>query len=170
MQPPAPILTLKLRARLSIHCLNPQCPALQVNVIGDGEFAPGTYITSDFGTPARITTPNVKSPDCDSIFHIVDEFLVGWPPSALALAPLSPLVAWPLSMPACLPALLCHAGLLRLPCPEYLLPAMSHLTGTAPTHSHPPISPAWCYSGVTVLCSAVQLANATGPALGISWA
>ncbi len=54
-------------------------PALQASVVGTGQFAPGTYLDAKFGTPARIVTPNVKSPDCLSLFHIIDEFLVRRP-------------------------------------------------------------------------------------------
>ncbi|GAB4818091.1 hypothetical protein N2152v2_005137 [Parachlorella kessleri] len=63
------------RPGLSLTTLVPNSTVV-ASVVGTGQFAPGTYLDAKFGTPARIVTPNVKSPDCLSLFHIIDEFLL----------------------------------------------------------------------------------------------
>lgn len=65
-----------LKTGLQIPTLLSPNDTLVPTVVGQGQFAAGTYITSKYGTPARVVTPNIKSPDCLSIVHIVDEFLL----------------------------------------------------------------------------------------------
>jgi hypothetical protein len=95
-----------------------------------------------YGSPARILTPNVKSPDCLSLFHIVDEFLVRC--CTVWDAPTKPFwQALDIQPTSFLARLYLSACLRRW-----------HASDPQPC----------------MLCALLQLSEQTGPALGISWA